>query len=160
MILETSQNSKILLNMKFKLDNLIFWQNISNHFWNFFENFLLKTCRHQEIKVTELILGWFWVVEVVWRGFFSLILKPHSACCHCLIKILLDFWMILKCHKCSLKKTKISQGQANLDLAGSQQHPIEQSNNHTIEGQSKSLEVTQGQNSTFIYKRKVFTYII
>ena len=68
--------------------------------------------------------------------------------------------MILKCHKCSSKKTKISQGQANLDLAGSQQHPIEQSNNHTIEGQSKSLEVNQGQNSTFIYKRKLFTYII
>ena len=68
--------------------------------------------------------------------------------------------MILKCHKCSSKKTKTSQGQANLDLAGSQQHPIEQSNNHTIEGQSKSLEVTQGQNSTLIYKRKVFTNII
>ena len=44
-----------------------------------------------------------------------------------------------------IKKTKISQGQANLDLAGSQQHPIELSKNNTIEGQSKSFQVVQGQ---------------
>ena len=63
------------------------------------------------------------------------------------------FW---KCHKCSSKKTKISQGQANLDLAGSQQHPIELSNNHTIEGHCESFEVAQGQNSFNIGKNQVF----
>ena len=67
-----------------------------NFLTKYFKFFIEGKRRHQEIKVTEVILGWSLVVGVVKRGFFSLIFKPHSTCCHCLIKILLDFGMILK----------------------------------------------------------------